>query len=639
MVCYLDTNSILLISMPFADIPIPSIQLSLLESYLKDKNIKTKSLHLYLFAAESYGLNNYTFLINPPNSPYSSQMVFSKYVFPNHWKKHNNEIKKYYNSSIAHDKNKKELFSFDEFVEKTDLFLNNIIHGVNWKDFDIIGFSLNYGQFLPSLAIAKQVKAKYPDKKIVFGGSTTMNDLGKAILESFDYVDVIISGEGEKALTLLAKNNESINQIPGLITKTTSSQIIHNSPSFIDLNTLPFVDFSSFYEQLNMTTPNIQQYVQLNSRLPIEISRGCWWNKCSFCNQQAYYPFYREKHIDRFVEELNYLSETYKMLSFQIIGSTLPIDNLRNLCKKIISLEKDFSFIAETRSDQLKSNDYLLLKKAGFHIIQTGIETFSKNLLKKMKKGTRIIDNIAALKFCKEYGIKNEYNIITNFPTENNHDFNETLSTISWFNQYLDPPRISPFVVGYKSPVYNQLKKYNVEKLIHKKADTLMFPKSLLHKNIHFFYDYKRSNTSSKNNWHKLVDSWKKLRNQLDITSVETKKLIDKLVFYYVDGKNFIKIYDKRNLKDVNIFTLNENERAVFIACNDIVHFKKLKQKLNELSENKLQSILHELVQNKIIYQEDNLYLSLPISLSKYLGIHKNIKNQYMKKKRVLLPS
>ena len=39
---------------------------------------------------------------------------------------------------------------------------------------------------------------------------------------------------------------------------------------------------------------------------------------------------------------------------------------------------------------------------------------------------------------------------------------------------------------------------------------------------------------------------------------------IDKLIFYYVDGENFIKIYDKRNPKNYQIFILNEIERDIF---------------------------------------------------------------------------
>ena len=74
---------------------------------------------------------------------------------------------------------------------------------------------------------------------------------------------------------------------------------------------------------------------------------------------------------------------------------------------------KDFDFFAEARAGQMKSDDYALMKKAGFRNIQIGIESFSKSYLKKINKGARVIDNIAALKFCKEQGIINEYTTAT----------------------------------------------------------------------------------------------------------------------------------------------------------------------------------------------------------------------------------
>jgi hypothetical protein len=386
-----------------------------------------------------------------------------------------------------------------------------------------------------------------------------------------------------------------------------------------------------------MSSPEIQQYIQLNSRLPIELSRGCWWNKCSFCNQKAYHPVYREKSADRFVEELSYLSETYKNLSFQVIGSALPHKNLRPLCEKIINLKKDFSFIAETRADHLKSEDYHFLKKAGFDIIQTGIETFSTKLIKKMDKGSRVIDNIAALKFCKEHGIKNEYNLIINFPNEEEDEFNETLEIISLFKQYLNPPRTSSFVVGYNSPVYNNLKKYNIQRLTPKKTDKIMFPNHILKNNFQFFYDYIPKQELPKNDWNTLISSWKDIREHVEQVALNTKKLTDQLIFYYLDGGKFIKIFDKRNLVDVQIYVLNENERRVFLSCEDITTFKEINHKLSNLPEQNIKDILEELIKNNILYQENDSFISLPLNASKCLGKSFEKQTEIIKQENLLV--
>ncbi|MDG6219541.1 MAG: hypothetical protein QCI00_08890, partial [Candidatus Thermoplasmatota archaeon] len=193
----LDTKkSLLLVSMPFAETSIPSIQLALLESYLKERDVAVSTRHLYLKAAEFYGLTNYNFLINSPNDPYTAQMVFSKYVFPDHWKENLKKFRYYFENIIHHGQGFSKQFSFEEYVKKTDAFLDWTIHNVDWKNHDLIGFTLNYGQMLPSLAVAKKIKEKYPEKKIIFGGSTTINELGKKIASIFTYIDFIESGEG-----------------------------------------------------------------------------------------------------------------------------------------------------------------------------------------------------------------------------------------------------------------------------------------------------------------------------------------------------------------------------------------------------------------------------------------------------------
>ena len=195
-----DQKNVLIISLPFAGTIIPSIQLPILEGYLKERNINIKTKHLYLKAAEFYGLENYNFLIYPPNDSYSAQMVFSKFVFPEFWEKNEEKFRDYFNKKVSRTRHIGNNFTFKSYVQKTEKFYNWVIENVNLKPYDIIGFTLNYGQFLPSLAIAKKTKKLYPEKKIIFGGSRVVNRLGIKILESFNYVDFIVSGDGEDAL-------------------------------------------------------------------------------------------------------------------------------------------------------------------------------------------------------------------------------------------------------------------------------------------------------------------------------------------------------------------------------------------------------------------------------------------------------
>lgn len=615
-----DKKSVLLISMPFAETSIPSIQLALLEECLKDREIQIKTAHLYLKAAEFYRLLEYNYLINNPNDPYTAQMFFSKYVFPKHWETTIDKFKDFFYKSTSEIKDDNNNFSFERYVTKTDKFFRWIVENIDWKSYDIIGFSLNYGQLLPSLAFAKKIKELSPDKKIIFGGSRTVGELGKRMLDAFEYVDFIASGDGENILYRLASDYSDYESIPNLIYRKENKIIWNESNAVTDLDSLPICSFDSFYNELSLTCGEVQQYFSLRGRLPIEMSRGCWWNKCSFCNIGIYNQRYREKNVDKIVEEIRFLSDNYKMLTFQLIGNTLPKKNCDVFFNKLKELNRDFTFFAEARAGRLKSKDYTLLKEAGIKIVQTGVETFSQHYLKKMNKGTRVIDNIAALKFCKENDIDNAYNIVVNCPNEEKIDYEETKKNVQLFRQYLDPPQISNYIVKFGSPIHQNPEKFNVEKFEYTRIDKVMFPKEFLEKNLNYYYNFKRKKKFVENDWGQMVSDWKNEREKSTSEFLKSQSTIDKLIFYFVDGGSFIKIYDKRNSDSVMIYTLNKLERDVFLSCTDVISYKKLQEKLPHVPDYQLAAILHTFEENYIVFREDDSYLSLPLSYSIVMG-------------------
>ena len=102
-----------------------------------------------------------------------------------------------------------------------------------------------------------------------------------------------------------------------------------------------------------------------------------------------------------------------------------------------------------------------------------------KFYLKKMNKGVRLIDNIAALKFCKENQINNIYNIITNCPNEERLDFEETKKKVQLFQQYLDHPQICYLRVVFGSPMQRNPEQFNIERLKYSHSVMVSFPEDI----------------------------------------------------------------------------------------------------------------------------------------------------------------
>jgi ribosomal peptide maturation radical SAM protein 1 len=608
-------KSVLLVAMPFAGITLPSIQLSVLGEYCASRGIPIETRNLYLKAAEVYGLQNYHALIYPPNDSYTAQMAFSKYVFPAHWKDNEGKCRDYYTTHIK-QKNGSLLFSFEEYVQRTDVFFEWLLEHIDWKAFDIIGFTLNYGQLLPSLAVAKTIKYHSPEKTIVFGGSRTVDELGKNVLRAFEYVDCIVSGEGEEALVRLAGDPENYGSIPRLIYRV-GNEIVQNKPdACVDLNNVPLPSYDRFYQELAATTDEIRQFFQYGGKLPVEISRGCWWNRCTFCNLNLQHHEYQEKSIDRIIQEIQWLSERYHILDFQLIGNTLPKKDHTALFEKLKQLGKDFSFFVEARAGQLRSNDYQLMSEAGFRMMQTGIESFSPQYLRKINKGVRVIDNIAVLKFCKENKIKNNYNLVVRYPNEDTIDFEETQRTVSLLKGYLDPPQLCELRVMYGSPIHRHPEQFNIDMVKSTSIDLLMYPPEVLAKGVSFVFDYIHRIPPPQNAWESLVEEWKQERETAESEALKSQTVIDSLIFYFVDGGSFLKIYDKRNRQNIRIFVLNALERTVFLACVDVISLQQLQQMFVHIPEFELVAMLQSFEQNGLVFVEDKQYLCLPMRFS-----------------------
>ena len=88
-----------------------------------------------------------------------------------------------------------------------------------------------------------------------------------------------------------------------------------------------------------------------------------------------------------------------------------------------------------------------------------------------------------------------------------------------------------------------------------------------------------------------------------------------KEIFFYLDGINFLKIYDKRSLSDIKIFILDNLEREIFLACKDVISLEKIKEQFANLSDQQIITILDTFEKKGILFREDNYFLSLPLKI------------------------
>jgi hypothetical protein len=76
-------------------------------------------------------------------------------------------------------------------------FLDDVLARIDWEAYDIVGFSCMYTQELASLALARRLKARDPEKTIVFGGANCEQEMGEALHRLFPFVDAVVSGKAD----------------------------------------------------------------------------------------------------------------------------------------------------------------------------------------------------------------------------------------------------------------------------------------------------------------------------------------------------------------------------------------------------------------------------------------------------------
>ncbi|MHA1242498.1 MAG: hypothetical protein ACTSQU_17185, partial [Promethearchaeota archaeon] len=138
------------------------------------------------------------------------------------------------------------------------------------KEFDTLGFSLNYLNISETIISSCYLKLHNPESKIFWGGPTITQSFHafKRFLDK-GICDGLVIGEGEKPLLEIARGND-MKGIKGVMSINEKGLIQYTRGSQIDLDLLPTPDYSDI---------PLDTYYQIAS---VYRSRGCT-NRCNFC--------------------------------------------------------------------------------------------------------------------------------------------------------------------------------------------------------------------------------------------------------------------------------------------------------------------------------------------------------------------
>jgi len=181
----------------------------------------------------------------------------------------------------------------------------------------LVGFSCYIWNTEYNKAFAKQVKKLYPDCIVVFGGHNVPGN--NSMLEQFDFIDILVHGEGEeafKSLLLAFLNNGNLSGIPN-ISYRDETNVIYKNPVVPPMS----LDFPSPY--LEGIFEPILQNSNFSFCAIIETNRGCP-RHCTYCDWGRLGSKIRQFPMDRIRKEIEWMAE-HKIEYFWCADSSFGI--------------------------------------------------------------------------------------------------------------------------------------------------------------------------------------------------------------------------------------------------------------------------------------------------------------------------
>src|SRR6185503_17383129 len=196
---------VVLVSMPFGPLFWPSLGLSLLQPQLAARGISSTIRYFTIPFAERIGERLYSTIAMSERMSMREQA--GEWIFSHALAEQTPEQAERYVEEILQRRSgylTKRAAIPDWLIDgmrrartRVGPFLERCLDEIEEQQSAIVGFTSVFQQHVASLALAKQIKTRWPGVLIVFGGANCEGVMGAETLRQFPWVDVAVSGEGD----------------------------------------------------------------------------------------------------------------------------------------------------------------------------------------------------------------------------------------------------------------------------------------------------------------------------------------------------------------------------------------------------------------------------------------------------------
>jgi ribosomal peptide maturation radical SAM protein 1 len=606
-------DRVALISTPWPLFNRPSIQLGALNSFVRQNlsDVRPISFHIYLTVAKDLGYDLYREI---SERTWLAEPIYAALLYPDR----REEISRFWSRRVSGIASLRQ-YDFFQLCHTLETISAKILESEAWERNLLAGLSICLGQLTSSLYFIREIKRRAPKMKTLVGGSACAGEMGYRLLRVFSEIDFVIQGEGELPLIHLIRSLKGIDPdsllepIPGLISRGLGS-VEQQVSQADDLNELPIPDYSEYFKQLGSFVPE----KRFLPKIPMEISRGCWWNKdlydskgkgCAFCNLNLQWKGYRSKSHDRIIAELEALVDRYQILSISFMDNLLPAKDLETLFMRIRGLGKDLRLFSEIRATT-SYRSLAAMRAGGVYRVQVGIESLSTSLLMKLNKGTTAIDNLEIMKNCENPGLPDLIgNLMVGFPSSDEKDVGENMKNLD-FALPFRPLKGILFWLGYCSPVWQEPGRYGLERIGNHPYYRHLFPPEILRGLTLMIQGYHGGVRHQNRLWNPVRERLKEW--QEGYIRLHERPGCDPILSYQ-DGGSFMIIRQRRYGTDDMTHRLQGTSRKVYLYCENQRSMNSILSKFPGLGEEKVGPFLRMMVEKRLMFNEGDRYLSLAV--------------------------
>jgi ribosomal peptide maturation radical SAM protein 1 len=432
---------VLLVDMPFASTRGPALGLSMLKAVLERSGDDCDVTYPNVSFAIMLGLERYERIAQGlPYTSLAGEWVFSDCLYYEGHRPPAGYVDDVLIAQWALDDADRNLVL--EARALAPRFLDECLAAIPWGDYDVLGFTSTCAQNLAALSLARRVKERHPRLAVVFGGSNWDEGMGAELHRRFPFVDFACSGEAEDSLPMLVRHlrapqGSDLSEIPGLLYRRRGTSVKGRPAApVLDLDRLPYPDHDDYLAVLrgNRLGRVIRPTVLM------ETCRGCWWaarRPCRFCASPGCRRPYREKSPERILREVRALAPYGSGGSIELVDDVPPPAFFDEVLPRLVEDGLAARLFCEVRPEA--AHEHIRLLGCLDATVQPGIESLDDHVLRLIHKGSRALENIRLLLWCRTYGVHAFWNLIYGFPGETEADYRRMQRLLPAI-RFLEPP-------------------------------------------------------------------------------------------------------------------------------------------------------------------------------------------------------